>query len=49
MWPVVQSLIGVIGLFSFGISISLFKKRNERKHLVMFGVGSLVLIILGVM
>ena len=47
MLSVVQSIIGMFGALSFALSISLFSKRNERKRLVIFGIGSLVLIILG--
>ena len=47
MLSIIQSIIGMIGAFSFVISISLFTKRNERKRLIVFGLGSLVLVVLG--
>jgi hypothetical protein len=43
----VRSIIGLAGMFSFALSISLFTKRNERKRLVVFGIGGLMLIVVG--
>ena len=47
MLSFLQSIIGTIGAFSFIVSISFFRKRKERKRLIVLGLGSLVLVVLG--
>ena len=46
LW-IMQSIIGAIGILSFIFCASLFRRRSERKHLILFGIGSLILIIVG--